>query len=95
MPPQIGKKIHPFQITHIFWTYSIIFSRDQIDLTCEILKRILGTIPIGHALNRYEDLFLEGLIHPENRVKELIFHEVCRFLIDNQLKIVDNNVTLS
>ena len=45
-------------------------------LTCEILKRILGTIPIGHALNRYEDLFLEGLAHSENHVKELIFQEV-------------------
>ena len=51
-------------------------ARDQIVLTCEILKRILGTIPIGHALNRYEDLFLEGLAHSENHVKELIFQEV-------------------
>nr|CAH0105925.1 unnamed protein product [Daphnia galeata] len=51
-------------------------NRDQIDLTCEILKRILGTIPIGHALNKYEDLFLKGLTHSENRVKELIFQEL-------------------
>lgn len=59
-------------------------SRDQIDLTCEILKRILGAIPIGHAMVRYEDLFLQGLAHSENRVKELIFQEVWFLLIEPQ-----------
>jgi hypothetical protein len=54
----------------------IFYCRDQIDLTCEILKRILCTIPISHALNKYEDLFLQGLAHSENRVKELILQEV-------------------
>lgn len=39
-------------------------------------QRILDAIPVGHALGRYEDLFLQGLAHPENRVKELIFQEV-------------------
>ncbi|XP_057373714.1 26S proteasome non-ATPase regulatory subunit 5-like [Daphnia carinata] len=51
-------------------------NKDQIDLTCEILKRILGAIPIGHAMVRYEDLFLQGLAHSESQVKELIFQEL-------------------
>lgn len=50
--------------------------RDQKVLACEILTRIIHSMPAGQALNRYEDMFLEGLVHPEDLVKELIIQEV-------------------
>ena len=45
-------------------------------MACEILTRIIHSMPAGQALNRYEDMFLEGLVHPEDLVKELIIQEV-------------------
>ncbi len=74
-------------------SYSL-YSRDQIDLTCEILKRVLGTIPVGHALSKYEDLFLEGLAHSESRVKELIFQEVY-YIVDLHNKFNDLLLSIS
>ena len=49
-------------------------------MACEILTRIIHSMPAGQALSRYEDMFLEGLVHPEDLVKELIIQEVLNHL---------------
>lgn len=65
------------------------FQRDQKQLACDILYRILSCMPPGRALDRYEDMFLEGLSHPENLVKELILREVIQTLSSERKPVPD------
>jgi len=51
-------------------------NREQIRLACEILSLILGSLPRGQPLTKYEDLYLQGLAHPDNQVKNLILHQI-------------------
>ena len=64
------------QTVNCIFFVKICLLREQIKLACETLHYILNIMPKGQALSRYEDLFLEGLVHSQNQVKELIISQV-------------------
>lgn len=71
-------------------TTMYFFFRGQKELAGDILSRILQSMPPGQAVNRYEDMFLEGLVHPEDLVKELIIHEASHYL--NKGTLIDKKI---
>ena len=50
--------------------------REQVELTCDLLSHILGCFDENELLGKYQDLFLDGLSHPQMLVKELILRQV-------------------
>jgi len=65
--------------------------REQIRLTCEVLSIILGCLPAGKALTKHEDLFLEGLIHTEDQVKNMILHQLQRIADDDHRALLSHS----
>ena len=70
---------------HNLMTVEFYFHREQVELTCDLLSHILGCFNENELLGKYQDLFLEGLSHPQMLVKELILRQVNIITASKQL----------